>query len=64
MPLHCASKALADADADNVDPLPGDEMRGADLGANRDKSILGDPKLGEPRLRLDLRLGEMTALRL
>ncbi len=64
MPLHAPGKALADADADHIDPLPGDEMRGADLGADLDQRILGDAKLGEPRLGLDLGLGEMAALRL
>ncbi len=63
MPLHGAGKALADGDADNVDMLTGEKMGGGDLRTDRQHSILGNAKLGETRLRLDLGLGEMATLR-
>src|SRR5206468_9823061 len=63
MPLYGAGEALADRDADNVDMLTGEKMGGSDFRADRQQSILGNAKLGETRLRFDLRLGEMAALR-
>src|SRR5262249_41833899 len=51
-------------DADNIDMLTGEKMGGGDLRSDRQQSILGDAKLGETRLRLDLRLGKVATLRL
>ena len=64
MPLHRAGKTLADTDADDVDPLSWDEMRGGDFCADLDQRILRDAELGEPRLWFDLSLGKMATLRL
>ena len=59
-----ARKAFADAGADDVDKLSGDEMRCGNLNADFQHSVLGDAELGQARLRLDFGLGEMAALRL
>src|SRR5437016_5130172 len=64
VPLHPAGEALADAGPGHVDILAGEKMRRSDLLADRDERIVGNAKLGELRLRLDLGLGEMPALRL
>ncbi len=36
VPLHAAGETLTNAGADDIDILPGDEMRRGDLGADRD----------------------------
>src|SRR5579871_113357 len=59
--LDAALEALADRDARHVDRLAGDEMVGRDLGAHRQEVLLRDAELGEAALRLDQRLGEVTA---
>ncbi len=62
--LHRAGKALALRDAGDVDHLARDEMVGADVRAEIDQRVLGDAKLDDPRLGLDLGLAEGDALRL
>src|ERR1700746_1248689 len=62
MTFHRAGKTFADADPNNVDILAGEKMRGGDFRADRQHGILGDAKLSEARLRLDLRLRKMAAL--
>src|SRR6185437_7280135 len=64
VPLHDAGKAAALARAGDIDELPGDEMRRRDLGAHLDERVGRHAELDELALRLDLRLGEMAALRL
>src|SRR5436190_5713347 len=64
VPLHAAGKALANAGPGDVDILAREEMRRGDLGPDRYQSVFRHAELGEPRLRLDLGLGEMAALRL
>src|SRR5206468_1424384 len=63
MPLHRPSEPLADAGADDIDKLAREKMRHGDFRAEFQQRIGGDTKLGETRLRLDLGLCEMTALR-
>ena len=48
----------------DVDQLAGDEMVGADVGADVEQRVLGDAEFDDPRLGLDLGLAERAALRL
>src|SRR5215469_6693710 len=64
MPLHRASKTFAYTDTDDVDVLAGEKMRRSEFRADWQYGILGNPKFGKPRLRLDPGLREMTTLRL
>jgi hypothetical protein len=61
VPFHGPRKALADAGADHVHELAGDEMRGGQLGADIQHRVAADPELGQLALRLDPGLGEMAA---
>src|SRR6516165_12620609 len=62
MPFYCAGKPFADADPDDVDTLAREKMRSSDFRADREHGILGDAKLSEAGLRLDLPLRKMAAL--
>src|SRR3546814_6784097 len=62
--LHAAGETLALRYALDVDNLAGDIMVGGDFGSDVEERVLGDPEFGYARLRLHLRLAEMTALRL
>src|SRR5215471_5764881 len=64
MALHRTGKSLADTGAGDIDILPGDEMRGGNLGSHFEQRILGDAELCEPRLGLYLGLREMATKRL
>src|SRR5216683_1283101 len=64
MPLHRASEALADGNANNVDILAGEKMGSGDFRTDRQQGILGDAKLAQSCFRFDFRLGEVTTLRL
>src|SRR5437899_11778342 len=64
MPLHRAGETFADGDVDDIDILALEKMRGSDFRADLEERVLRHAKFGEPRLRFDLRLGEMAPLRL
>src|ERR1700730_148550 len=64
MPLHRAGKTLADADTDHIDILTREKMHRGDFRPPLQERVLRNAEFGEPRLRLDLRLGEMAPLRL
>jgi len=64
VPLHTSGIALADTGPGHIDILARHEMPRGDLGANRDKRVLGNAELRQFRLRLDFCGGEVAALRL
>src|SRR5690606_25579605 len=63
--LHAALKALALGVARDVAHLPGDEVCGADRGADRKEALFAvDAEFGDLLLQRHLRLGEVLTLRL
>ncbi len=61
MPLHGAGEAFTDGSTHDIDTLTINEMVRKNLGSDIDHRVRAHPKLGELTLRLDLRLGEMSA---
>src|SRR5690242_1789446 len=62
--LHRAGKALALGPTRHVDQLAGDEVIGREFCPDVQQAVFLDAEFAEDRLRLDLGLAEVTALRL
>ena len=63
-PLHAPGEALALRRAADINHLPNAEMRRRQSGSRLQQRIRGNAEFHQLLLRLDLRLGEVPALRL